>query len=56
MKSKNYGTEYFPQPLVVEIKFAENGGTSNKYFDWYSEDALLDVRLFFFYIFVYFSF
>ena len=34
----------FPQPVVLAMKFAEHDGTSDKCFDWYSEDALLDVR------------
>jgi len=34
-----------PQPAVLAMKFAKHDGTSDKCFDWYSEDALLDVRL-----------
>jgi hypothetical protein len=44
MKSKYCGTEYFPQPMVLAIKFAEHDGTSDKCFDSYSEDTLLDAR------------
>ena len=35
----------FPQPMVLAVKFAEHDGTSDKCFDQYSEDSLLDVRL-----------